>query len=88
MTGADVSLTRLRLRPRSARAAWRTFWHGGLLSYGMLFNWARPSIYIPTLIVGPTFQLLFFAALGSYATHRSIASATRCRPAQWRASSA
>ncbi len=39
----------------------------------MLFNWARPSIYIPTLIGGPTFQLLFFAALGSYATDRSPA---------------
>ena len=36
----------------------------------MLFNWARPSIYIPTLIGGPTFQLFFFAALGSYATNR------------------
>ena len=43
------------------------------MSYGMLFNWARPSIYIPTLIGGPTFQLLFFAALGSYATNRSPA---------------
>jgi ABC-2 type transport system permease protein len=43
------------------------------MSYGMLFNWARPSIYIPTLIGGPTFQLLFFAALGSYATDRSPA---------------
>jgi ABC-2 type transport system permease protein len=39
----------------------------------MLFNWARPSIYIPTLIGGPTFQLLFFAALGSYASGRSPA---------------
>jgi ABC-2 type transport system permease protein len=43
------------------------------MSYGMLFNWARPSIYIPTLIGGPTFQLLFFAALGSYASGRSPA---------------
>jgi ABC-2 type transport system permease protein len=43
------------------------------MSYGMLFNWARPSIYIPTLIGGPTFQLFFFAALGSYATGRSPA---------------
>lgn len=51
----------------------RIFWYGGLMSYGMLFNWARPSIYIPTLIGGPTFQLLFFATLGSYATNRSAA---------------
>jgi ABC-2 type transport system permease protein len=55
------------------RTALRIFWFGGLMSYGMLFNWARPSIYIPTLIGGPTFQLFFFAALGSYATDRSPA---------------
>jgi ABC-2 type transport system permease protein len=55
------------------RSAWRIFWYGGLMSYGMLFNWARPTIYIPTLIGGPTFQLFFFAALGSYATGRSPA---------------
>jgi ABC-2 type transport system permease protein len=62
-----------RISPDSLRAAWRVFWYGGRMSYGMLFNWARPSIYIPTLIGGPTFQLLFFAALGSYATSRSPA---------------
>ncbi len=55
------------------RSAWRIFWYGGLMSYGMLFNWARPSIYIPTLIGGPTFQLFFFAALGTHATERSAA---------------
>jgi ABC-2 type transport system permease protein len=59
--------------PSGLRSAWRVFWYGGRMSYGMLFNWARPSIYIPTLIGGPTFQLFFFAALGSYATHRSAA---------------
>lgn len=62
-----------RIAPETLRAAWRVFWYGGRMSYGMLFNWARPSIYIPTLIGGPTFQLLFFAALGSYATGRSPA---------------
>jgi ABC-2 type transport system permease protein len=62
-----------RIEPGSLRAAWRVFWYGGRMSYGMLFNWARPSIYIPTLIGGPTFQLFFFAALGSYATDRSPA---------------
>jgi ABC-2 type transport system permease protein len=62
-----------RIRPDTLRAAWRVFWYGGRMSYGMLFNWARPSIYLPTLIGGPTFQLLFFAALGSYATNRSPA---------------
>ena len=62
-----------RIAPDTLRSAWRVFWYGGRMSYGMLFNWARPSIYIPTLIGGPTFQLLFFAALGSYATDRSPA---------------
>jgi ABC-2 type transport system permease protein len=62
-----------RIAPERLRSAWRVFWYGGRMSYGMLFNWARPSIYIPTLIGGPTFQLLFFAALGSYATNRSPA---------------
>jgi ABC-2 type transport system permease protein len=72
-------MTAAVLRPAPAgsisglRSAWRIFWYGGLMSYGMLFNWARPSIYIPTLIGGPTFQLFFFAALGSYATNRSPA---------------
>jgi ABC-2 type transport system permease protein len=55
-------------RPGSLRANWRVFWHGGRISYAALFNWARPSIYIPTLLGAPTFQILFFAALGSYAT--------------------
>lgn len=73
MTAASLPSPTIGIRPRDRRTAWRVFWHGGRLSYGMLFNWARPSIYIPTLIVGPTFQLLFFAALGSYATHRSPA---------------
>jgi ABC-2 type transport system permease protein len=71
MTALAVPLS--RISPGSLRAAWRVFWYGGRMSYGMLFNWARPSIYIPTLIGGPTFQLFFFAALGSYATNRSPA---------------
>ncbi len=56
------------IRPGSLRANLRLFWYGGRISYTALFNWARPSIYIPTLIGAPTFQILFFAALGSYAT--------------------
>jgi ABC-2 type transport system permease protein len=62
-----------RVAPGTLRSAWRVFWYGGLMSYGMLFQWARPSVYIPTVIGGPTFQLFFFAALGSYATNRSAA---------------
>lgn len=73
MTAAALPAPSSRATAGSMRVAWRIFWHGGRMSYGMLFNWARPSIYIPTLIGGPTFQLLFFAALGSYATDRSPA---------------
>jgi ABC-2 type transport system permease protein len=71
MTGLATPIS--RIAPDTLRSAWRVFWYGGRMSYGMLFNWARPSIYIPTLIGGPTFQLFFFAALGSYATDRSSA---------------
>lgn len=73
MTAIAVPARGPRADASGWRSAWRVFWYGGLMSYGMLFNWARPSIYIPTLIGGPTFQLLFFAALGSYATDRSPA---------------
>lgn len=55
-------------RPGSLVSNLRVFWYGGQISYAALFNWARPSIYIPTLLGAPTFQILFFAALGSYAT--------------------
>jgi ABC-2 type transport system permease protein len=73
VTAAALPVSAPRADPSGWRSAFRVFWYGGLMSYGMLFNWARPSIYIPTLIGGPTFQLLFFAALGSYATDRSPA---------------
>ncbi|RPH35776.1 MAG: ABC transporter permease, partial [Chloroflexi bacterium] len=66
MTAIPVSS--VPAQPGSLRASWRIFWNGGRLSYSALFNWARPSIYIPTLLGAPTFQILFFAALGSYAT--------------------
>lgn len=73
MTAAALAPAATHANPGSWRSALRVFWHGGLISYGALFNWARPSIYIPTLIGGPTFQLFFFAALGSHATTRSPA---------------
>jgi ABC-2 type transport system permease protein len=47
------------------------FFVGGLLSYRALFNWIRPSIYIPTLLGGPLFQILFFTYLGRFATDES-----------------
>jgi len=73
VTAAALPAPAVSAQPGSLRSAWRVFWYGGRMSYGMLFNWARPSICITTLIGGPTFQLLFFAALGSYATDRSPA---------------
>ena len=63
-----VAASTVPSQPGSLRANWRIFWNGGRLSYTALFNWARPSIYIPTMLGAPTFQILFFAALGSYAT--------------------
>jgi ABC-2 type transport system permease protein len=42
----------------------RVFFVGGLIAYRALFNWIRPSIYIPTMLGGPLFQILFFAHLG------------------------
>src|SRR5207247_4023781 len=46
--------------------ALRIFFIGGLISYRGLFNWIHPAMYIPTMLVGPIFQILFFAYLGRY----------------------
>jgi ABC-2 type transport system permease protein len=42
----------------------RIFFVGGLISYRALFNWLNPWIFVPTLLVAPIFQVLFFAFLG------------------------
>ena len=42
----------------------RIFFVGGLISNRALFNWLNPWIFVPTLVVGPIFQVLFFAYLG------------------------
>src|SRR5438309_2085766 len=42
----------------------RIFFVGGVIAYRALFNWLNPWIFVPTLIVTPIFQLLFFAFLG------------------------
>jgi ABC-2 type transport system permease protein len=42
----------------------RIFFIGGVIAYRALFNWLNPWIFVPTLIVVPIFQLLFFAFLG------------------------
>jgi len=44
----------------------RVFFVGGLIAYRGLFNWIRPSIYIPTMLGAPLFQILFFTYLGRY----------------------
>jgi ABC-2 type transport system permease protein len=45
-------------------AAVRLFFVGGLTSYRALFYWLSPTIYIPSLVVAPIFQILLFAYVG------------------------
>jgi ABC-2 type transport system permease protein len=45
-------------------AAARVFLVGGVLSYRALFNWMQPVVYVPTMLGGPFFQILFFAYIG------------------------
>jgi ABC-2 type transport system permease protein len=42
----------------------RIFFVGGTISFRALFAWIRPAVYVPTLLLGPTAQVLFFAYLG------------------------
>ncbi len=39
---------------------------GGVIAYRALFNWIRPSIYVPTMLIGPLFQITLFTYLGRY----------------------
>ena len=39
---------------------------GGGISYRALFNWIHPAMYVPTMLLGPIFQILFFVYLGRY----------------------
>jgi ABC-2 type transport system permease protein len=48
------------------RQTLRVFFHGGYFSYRALFNWQSPRFYVPTMLAGPAFQVLFFAYLGRY----------------------
>src|SRR5207248_848721 len=57
--GAVVDMTALRTNLR-------LFFVGGFISYRALFNWMRPAVYIPTMLIGPVFQILFFTYLGRY----------------------
>jgi ABC-2 type transport system permease protein len=45
-------------------ALFRLIGVGGVIAYRALFNWTTPAMFIGTLLVGPLFQLLFFAYLG------------------------
>jgi ABC-2 type transport system permease protein len=42
----------------------RIFAVGGLMSYRALFYWLTPTIYIPSLVVAPVFQILLMAYIG------------------------
>ena len=44
----------------------RVFLIGGAISYRALFNWIKPSIYIPTMLGSPLFQIVFFTYLGRF----------------------
>jgi ABC-2 type transport system permease protein len=45
----------------------RVFFIGGYLAYRALFAWIHWTVYVPTLLGGPIFQILFFAYIGRYA---------------------
>jgi ABC-2 type transport system permease protein len=45
----------------------RVFFIGGYLAYRALFNWIHWSIYVPTMLGSPIFQILFFAYVGRFA---------------------
>jgi ABC-2 type transport system permease protein len=46
---------------------------GGLISFRGLFTWLHPALFLPTLVVPPIFQVLFFAYLGRAAELESDA---------------
>jgi ABC-2 type transport system permease protein len=51
----------------------RVFFVGGLMSYRALFAWQAPMFYVPTMLIGPAFQVLFFAYLGRFSHVRNDA---------------
>lgn len=42
----------------------RIFFVGGLISFRALFSFLRPSVYIPSMLVAPIFQILLFVYIG------------------------
>lgn len=51
----------------------RLFLLGGLTSYRALFAWLSPWILVPTFVLGPILQILFFAYVGRAAHVRNDA---------------
>ena len=51
--------------------ALRLVFVGGRISYRALFNWIHPAMYVPTMLLGPIFQILFFVYLGRFNHLRS-----------------
>jgi ABC-2 type transport system permease protein len=49
----------------------RIFFVGGLISFRGLFSFLRPSIYIPSMLVAPIFQILLFVYVGRSAALES-----------------
>ena len=45
-------------------SSFRIFFVGGWMSYRALFGWFSPWILIPTFLIEPVFQILFFAFVG------------------------
>ena len=45
-------------------ASVRIFFIGGLISFRALFSFLRPSIYVPSMLVAPIFQILLFVYIG------------------------
>jgi ABC-2 type transport system permease protein len=50
------------------RHNFRLFFIGGMIAYRALFNWLHPAVYIPTMLIGPLFQILLFTYLGRYSS--------------------
>jgi ABC-2 type transport system permease protein len=44
---------------------------GGAFAYRALFNWAKPSMYIPTMLGGSFFQVIAFTMFGEFSGARS-----------------
>jgi hypothetical protein len=62
--GAEMTAT-INMTARAATMnSFRIFFRGGLTSYRALFNWITPWILIPTFIIEPVFQVLFFVFVG------------------------